>query len=410
MRQFIEGFNQQVLLKLGFGPEEALILQWFKSFSLSDRQKYIGRGAERYYWVKYSKVISDLPCLFIANPKKIGKIFCQLSGEGREHPEQWPLKKLRANVKGVQEVYFKFNAKVLKQLEGGEDMSDFTDELGVKPKQKEKNRRSKKLDPNVLTILQELKQLGIKEGKSLFSFTLPTDPYVYTKSIQSFANKLNAIYEGRFKHDYKIDPSFLERNEYYVGEDNRQKLMGCIGNWGHILNVVFQAARRYARWFSSENEPQKKEWLTRDVSAWIYSEHSQQSLFYLCLVTDPTPIREVSAKKYYDKLPADILEIAELFKLDKWDGYSYWKRIHSVVEWYDKYAEKLMHADTNTISWFEGSQLIWFDGYIRWLTDELSDGGELIWLSNIGTGCATWELWLSWAKKEHNIEIQLPEK
>ncbi|MGL5507146.1 MAG: hypothetical protein ACRDB0_04505 [Paraclostridium sp.] len=70
MRFQIHRFQQDELINLGLGVEDALLLDWFMNFK-------DGNGMTRYfdeesndiaYWVAYDKIIADLPILFTQVP------------------------------------------------------------------------------------------------------------------------------------------------------------------------------------------------------------------------------------------------------------------------------------------------------------------------------------------------------
>lgn len=394
MRSYVEGFNQEALVKYKLNPSDALILQWFKSFSLSGKQKYIDRKENRYYWVKYSKVIEDLPCLYISNPVVIGRIFQRLSA-----PEM-PLEKLRANVNGIQEIYFRFRPEILQELECS-DMK-LLEEVVQKPKEKLKNNH--RINPNIMTTLEDIKCINLpNKDLPLFSFSIPEDPNHYTKSIKAFQDKLLSLYTGNFLREYPISEKFLKRNEFYITKETNEKIRACKGSWNNIYNLLLQSARHYRKWFCQDKEPANKSWLTRDISNWIYSPHNQYSLFYICIVKYPSPLREVNGEKLYNSIaPPELKRIAEnLLWRPEFDAVGFWSRIKSVIRWYKDNVPRLARKDTGVLYWIGNGIEEWFENYCRWIL-ELTD--DKPWLSNLGTNCPTWRAWLTYAQKNHGIE------
>lgn len=63
MKNTIQGFNQRDLIELGLDNDDALILRWFVDFK--DAGKMVSKiiENEKYYWIKYSQLIEDLPIL-----------------------------------------------------------------------------------------------------------------------------------------------------------------------------------------------------------------------------------------------------------------------------------------------------------------------------------------------------------
>src|SRR6267154_2590260 len=73
MKYNIEGFSQAELLNLNLDVVDALILRWFVDFLPA--MTTIDFEGDRYQWVKYKKVIEDLPCLGINNKEVMARRF-----------------------------------------------------------------------------------------------------------------------------------------------------------------------------------------------------------------------------------------------------------------------------------------------------------------------------------------------
>jgi uncharacterized phage protein (TIGR02220 family) len=68
MKYTIEGFDQERLIELSIGLDEAVILRWLIDFSHSDDMVKIYEDNRIWYWVKYSGILKDIP--IIAGSKK----------------------------------------------------------------------------------------------------------------------------------------------------------------------------------------------------------------------------------------------------------------------------------------------------------------------------------------------------
>ncbi len=404
MRNVIEGFNQSVLIHLGLGPNEAVVLRWLLSFIHSGKEKFIDRNSNRYYWVDYRKVVTDLPCLFIHNSKVVGRLFDKLCGtksNKRSKINNYPLIKLRVRVGGIQRTYFCFDPKVLSQLE--EHKMDKLIELDSKPIN-EKLKRKHPLHPEVQSILEEL--LTIKnEDKKLFTNTLPQDRLHYTKGIEQFQAKLMSLYTGRFSSEYKLSEAFKKKNEQHL-EGYAKRIAVCKCSWASIEQLLLMAAKNYRSWFDPNREPQTKAWLPRCVSNWMHWDGA--SVFLACLDGKAFPMRELTAEKIFNGIEVEIRDAAlELLK-DNFDSVNFWRRIKSVSDWYDEYARELSAEDDNVSWWLEGGKAHWFRAYAAWLV-ELAGSREDLFLKHFGTGCPTWRLWCAQSAKKHNISVVLPD-
>jgi hypothetical protein len=92
MKYTIQGFSQEKMLVLGMDPTDALLLRWFVDFKDSGRMETQILHEKIYYWIKYSQIMEDLPCLGIEKraiqrrlkkmTKNERKVYWILSGEG----------------------------------------------------------------------------------------------------------------------------------------------------------------------------------------------------------------------------------------------------------------------------------------------------------------------------------------
>jgi hypothetical protein len=76
MKYTINGFSQEVLVRLGLDIIDASILQWFSDFQGTGLMKEFPPDApHKYQWVSYQSVIDDLPCLGLTNREVIARRF-----------------------------------------------------------------------------------------------------------------------------------------------------------------------------------------------------------------------------------------------------------------------------------------------------------------------------------------------
>jgi len=74
MKYTIQGFQQDVLVKLGLDSNDALILRWFTDFYISGQMKIMQKDGKDYCWINYGKLLQDLPILNIKK-QQIAKRF-----------------------------------------------------------------------------------------------------------------------------------------------------------------------------------------------------------------------------------------------------------------------------------------------------------------------------------------------
>lgn len=83
MKYTINGFSQEVLVRLGLDIIDASILQWFSDFQGTGLMKEFPPDApHKYQWVSYQSVIDDLPCLGLTNREVVARRFKKLCKSG----------------------------------------------------------------------------------------------------------------------------------------------------------------------------------------------------------------------------------------------------------------------------------------------------------------------------------------
>jgi hypothetical protein len=63
MKYTIHGFSQDIAIKLKLDSDGLLLLRWFVDFRDTEKMEAIVIDKKPYYWVSYSKVISDMPII-----------------------------------------------------------------------------------------------------------------------------------------------------------------------------------------------------------------------------------------------------------------------------------------------------------------------------------------------------------
>lgn len=410
--QSIVGFQQDNLKILNLNCVDAIILEWLVYFSDSTRQEVIHEeNGKRFYWVKYSKVFSDLLLPFDSN-FKLNQCFNRLCGNDAKNPEAYPLKKyIKTTTKGKQ-VGFSINKDIVLWLRGEATMLELNglgfDTSNIVPvkKEKEKDYRKIKALPQVTYIFERLINIKKRGDKNLFPHKAPTDANHYEKLFGYFQESMLDLYQGRFLTEHKMEtlsPWFTDKYKYYL-KDCKKEIIACKGNWEHIKKLVIKAGKNYAKWFDVDSESQNKDALPKNINEWIYSVHSKTSMFYVCLVESPTTLREANAEKMFDSIPEKARDV--MFKIynDNWDGFSYWSKVKNILKWYSLYAKQLIEKDSNCTWWLGEGSVSFLRNYREWLLN-FSESPSL---GNIGIDNKTWDVYLATRKREHNITCYVP--
>lgn len=410
MRNTLEGFNQSVLIQLGLKQEDVSFLRWFLSFIASGQEKKLIDNDKIYYWVKYSKVLEDLPFVF-KNIHSIRRMIKRISYIKENDPDNTSHKPLimklaYSQTKGAQ-TYFRFDPIILEGLEGSTKMESIVSGRTIEFTSKVNKTRKRCLNKNVRAIINELARLETRKGERLFHNKMPQDDYTYTKSIGNFQSKLLSIYEGRFFCEYPIEPLFERKNSSHNLPLAKEMVRACRGSWSNIQRQIINSARNYSSWFDLSKEPENKDWLPKDFSSWLYSERNKGSLFLASITGKAFPLRELSAEKVFESVPDRVREVMGELKKDEWDGLAFWSRVKSIVRWYLRYYDDLIEEDSNCGYFLDGGLVDWLLVYKKWLMG-LVGSEKGIYLSHLGTGNNTWKAFLNWASREYNITTTLP--
>ena len=65
MKYTVEGFNQKVMLEMGFDCIDAVILRFIVDFWHSNKMTKIFNEGKEFLWIKYSNIINQIPIINI---------------------------------------------------------------------------------------------------------------------------------------------------------------------------------------------------------------------------------------------------------------------------------------------------------------------------------------------------------
>jgi hypothetical protein len=397
-------FNQAAMIKYNLIPMDLLFLNWMLKFA-SNRYIKTLPGAEHFFWIKYSKVLDDLPGLFL-NINHIRRTISRLSAP--EICANKPLVSKLAHLPTGIETYFAFNQDVIDELVGGNmPNSGFAELAPVAPVVTDKNYQRTAINQNVLDIMTELKKIE-HNGEPVFKSTLPKDAHHYTNGVRDFQKQLFLLFDGRFQSEYYLSMAqwFKDKYSYYLPAESAKALSTCKGSWPAIKKLVLKAAHNYVHWFEPGTEFYNKEALPRSFKDWIFNVHAKISMFYVCLISTPTDMREAHAEEVHNNLPPAVIDTMEPLKKKEWDGFAFWNKIRGLHAWYKKYAQSLMQINSNCRYWLSRESDFLKD-YIAWL-DSFTGTRSALYLKSLGIGCATWDCYVGSKTKEHNIDIFIP--
>jgi hypothetical protein len=410
MRLTCEGFSQEYLVRLNLTTSDAYVLRWFLSFINSGKQLHIDINGERYYWIKYSKVISDLPILKIKNNIVIGNLFRKLCGQGKPNEYEYPLEKRNTWDSKTNKVFFRFRPEVLEKMENT-TMNSLFSESPIQQKQivKDKNYHKIPYNKNVYEIYEKLKTMKENDKRLFVNHITPADDHHYNSTFEHFQNAMLCLYEGRFLTTYnlgKLNDWFRNKFKYYLNEkDIQNKIRECKGSWANIHNLIIEAAKNYSKWFDIDTEQYNKSNLPRSINNWIYSVHNKTSMFYVSLLYPPTSAREADAEKTFRSIRPEYRKIFTSIYKEEWDGFTFWNKISSLIKWYNKYQNNLVGNDSNCIYWFDSGLIGFLNNYKEWLLDFTNNKP---FLKNIGIANNTFDLYIKQKIKDHDIEIEIP--
>ena len=210
---YIASYDDKELFRLGLTLNDAYFLEWFINFKDSNKMirlpEHLNKDKNHeYYWITYAKVMADLPLLYIKNNNSINNMLNRLSGKDKSNSYEYPLKRQKVNINLINKSYVAIRPEVIAKMKGTQYSNALFDvaDIPVKPETKPSLGA---LLPNTEKILLELNKLHLPDNRKLFSFTMPTDHKIYTKSMKKFQDALYDLYEGRFNSRHRYTSATL---------------------------------------------------------------------------------------------------------------------------------------------------------------------------------------------------------
>ena len=395
--------------KYGLIHADLETLHWFFQFACSGRMKNIDTERGRAFFIDYPLAADALDFTV----RQLRDSFSRLSGGVREAPA--PLYKYKRHTRSGAESYFGFNPEtaldifspaVLKSAKMEEFMA-VTKLLEGGPAPNQPAARI--IKPIISDTFHALLSLQIRGGETEYIFTnrLPEkNGGKYTKALLTAAEIMYQLHEGTFLGRSPLSEEFQERNRHYITDEARAAIEAAKGDMSRVSELLVRAARRYRKWFWAENEPENKDWLPRELSAWMYNRYGQTSIFLACCAKDPDPVREVVADRIFDALPEWITDAAGELLRPGVDAVSFWAKIKTVLDWYEDRAQLLIAIDSNTRYWLDGGARRWFDRYKVFLKS-LTKNYATLYLSHLGTGNRTWTAFCGNAAAEYSLTVDV---
>jgi hypothetical protein len=409
-------YRKEVWDNYQFSIIELFVFDRFFNWAMSEQMESIERGNIRFFLIDYNSLA---PCWGMS-VIYLKKIMLHLSGSLPKSVStnlRYPLiNHTEQDAKKIWHSYYTFEKNVMNTIISWDTLTPkrkiylegFVNSNGLFSKQDliklipDKNPTKKPLCALLLNtekILIELDRLHLPDNRKLFSFTLPTDHKIYTKSMKKFQDALYDLYEGRFLSRHKMEDWFLEKNNFYIADETTKEINRCKGNWNQISMVLQCSANNYISWFELDRESENKDWLTRDIGSFMFNPINNSSMFYITILRKATKYREVIAENMYNKLPTYISNKFSDFYKDEWDGLAYWKKIHDVYKWYKDNSEDLIKENNNYRYWFESVNKF-MDGYYDFIN--MLNGTK--YLKHFGLKCPTWNYFINMKKEEHGID------
>jgi hypothetical protein len=405
-----QNYHADRLKKLNLNLIHVAILDWFLYFNKSGNMKLLGKeDGYEFYWVTYKKMCSDLLLPFSSN-YKINECFKELCGVGKEYEDYYPLIKKVFRFQEGHKIGLAYRQNITDWLRGTEGAivpSFFNDDdLPTKKINANQKAKKQKVNKNALAIFENIKKIELN-GKPLFNHKSPDDDFHYTSLYNSFQNTMLDLYQGYFLQNYKLDIMadwFLRGYKFYLDREKIiEKIKACKNNWTEINNLMVTATKNYKLWFDPSSEVQDKSKLKKNINTFIYFAQANISMFYCCILYKPTGIREAITEKIYDKLPGSVLILVNpILKKENYDSNVFYRRINSLVTWFNKNAESLCKKDSNCSYWLQ-SRKYFMENYLEWIKDTIGDHPKI---GNFGLG-KTFDWYVNDKIKEHGISIEI---
>jgi len=220
---YFAGYDDKEIARLKLSISDIYFLEWFINYQHSNKMEELPDNYKsddkHYYWLKFTKIIHDLPALGIGikNNTSICKMVNRICGKGKINEHEYPLIKVTHNIHNTNKSYYAIRWEVISKMKG------FEDELGIDKLKKAKKEPLCSLNINVEKILTEIAKIKIPDGRKLFSYTIPDDHKIKTQGMRKFQQACFDLYDGKLNFDY-VFQGFKDRNKYYITNDTTKKI------------------------------------------------------------------------------------------------------------------------------------------------------------------------------------------
>lgn len=369
---FSLSFSVDAIRKYQLSLLELTVIDWLLNFMTSTHQESKTKPTgSTYYWVKTSKITSDLDWLG-CHPNSMGLLLQRLIKKG-------VLEKWDTSVRNKRRIYYKFNDIPLNELKGRT-----MNKLVAMPDDVSSSKKKyRTLHPEVITILDELNDIETigkdEETKTLFSFTKKA--YENGESKFEYMKKFNQycldLYDGKFtRHKYPWTDDFLAKNAWCINEEkNQARIRACKGNWDKVKRVIISAAIHYERWFYEESGHATFARKNTNIGSWMYDSFNGTSLFYACIQNVVPIAKDIMQTKIADELVNELPDViyVETKKLthslfsscNNVEDAQIWIAIKKVYE-LECLIRKTYKSD-HRVATYLGPPAVWTIEYLQWL-------------------------------------------
>jgi len=317
-----------VLANYKISVGEFYIVDWFKTFSESGRQRKLVKNSKTYYWVYYPKVAEDIVQFHGKKYGCINKKFSRLVQKGI-------FESVCAVISGKKRVFYKFTDTV-QNLLGGVVMNQSP--LFDKNEVTDKIPKSGKIPVEISHLWDMLMSFKVIYDHAYIPLFY-CRPSSEVKRKTTFSNIVKQIYNGDFnRRYYDISPEFIERNK--IDDEHWARIRACKGNWNEIYSLLLHAAQNFMLWFDEGHEPLSKKFLLqyRNIVKWMYDGFMHQSIFLACVEKEPPLCEDKFVEDILEMLPDTVYMKAKELKRELWPSLNnhdvnlFWFGVNNVLK------------------------------------------------------------------------------
>lgn len=156
MKYTIEGFSQEIALKLGLDAKDLVLLRWIVDFHATDRMEKHYFDRKEYFWVDYRTVIQDLPILAIGHKVALRRRLRNIEKSG--------LVEFRVFPGAGNRTFYRFKSEILSSLLSNKTRGGLNPKVYTLLTRKFKGSKPKSLDyiydPNTIDPNTKDKYIG----------------------------------------------------------------------------------------------------------------------------------------------------------------------------------------------------------------------------------------------------------